>query len=84
MSDFLKTLLRQVGDIWAKLSTSQRIVMTSVLVLTLGGLIGLIVWAGMSGGGSTYATLFSNLDLAESSSIVEQLKEGKYEYKVES
>ena len=84
MSDFLKTLLRQVSDIWAKLSTSQRIVMSSVLVLTFGGLIGLIVWAGMTGGGSTYSTLFSSLDLAESSSIVEQLKEGKYEYKIEN
>ncbi|MBL8028501.1 MAG: flagellar M-ring protein FliF [Fibrobacteres bacterium] len=84
MSDFLKTLLRQVGDIWAKLSTSQKVVMSAVLVLTLGGLIGLIVWAGMTGGGSTYATLYSNLDLGESSSIVEQLKEGNYEYKIES
>ncbi len=84
MAEFFKTLLRQLSDIWGKLSVSQRIVMTAVLVLTFGGLIGLIIWAGVGGGGSSYTTLYSNLDLSESAGIVEQLKEGRHEYKIEN
>jgi flagellar M-ring protein FliF len=84
MSDFFKQLLRQLNDIWTRLSTGQKIISTSVVVLTLGGLIALIVWANMSGGGSAYGTLFSSMDLAESATVIEQLKKGNYEYKIEN
>jgi len=84
MSDFFKQLLRQLNDIWTRLSTGQKIISTSVVVLTFGGLIALIVWAGGSGGGSAYGTLFSSVDLSESATVIEQLKKGGYEYKIEN
>ncbi len=84
MADFFKQLLRQLNDIWTRLSTGQKIISTSVVALTLGGLIALIVWAGMSGGGSAYGTLFSSVDLSESATVIEQLKKGNYEYKIEN
>jgi len=44
MADFFKQLLRQLNDIWTRLSTGQKIISSSVVVLTLGGIIALIVW----------------------------------------
>jgi flagellar M-ring protein FliF len=83
MSDFFKQLLKQLNDIWNRLSTPQKIISTSVVILTFAGLITLIVWTSYSGSNSAYITLFSNMDLAESGTIVEQLKAGGYEYKIE-
>ncbi|OGJ86638.1 MAG: flagellar M-ring protein FliF [Candidatus Raymondbacteria bacterium RifOxyA12_full_50_37] len=84
MADFFKQLLRQLNDIWTRLTTGQKIITASVVTLTFVGFVGLVVWAGWSGKSSSYMTLFSSLDLAESGSIVEQLKAGGYEYKIEN
>jgi flagellar M-ring protein FliF len=84
MSDFFKQLLRQLNDIWTRLSTGQKIISTSVVALTFGGLIALIVWTNMSGGGSAWGTLFSSVDLSESATVLEQLKKGNFEYKIEN
>ena len=84
MSDFFKQLLRQLNDIWSRLTSTQKIVTTSVIVLTFIGLVLLIVWVGYNGKGGNYVTLFSNLDLTESGTIVEKLKADDIRYQIEN
>lgn len=84
MSDFFKQLLRQVNDIWNRFSTAQKIITASVILLTFIGLVLLIVWVGYAGKGSGYVTLFSNLELSESASIVDKLKESEQPYEIDN
>ncbi|OGS35102.1 MAG: flagellar M-ring protein FliF, partial [Elusimicrobia bacterium RIFOXYB2_FULL_49_7] len=84
MSDFFKQLLKQINDIWNRLNRGQKIITAAVITLTFIGLIVLIVWVGYNGKSGNYTPLFSNLELSESASIVEKLKESKIEYQIEN
>lgn len=84
MSEFFKQLIQQLNALWARLSTAQRIVLSSVFIISLVGLIGLITWTNGGGGSKGFSVLYSNLEIEESGSIIEALKESGVDFKVEA
>ncbi|MFH1759834.1 MAG: flagellar basal-body MS-ring/collar protein FliF, partial [bacterium] len=83
MSDFFKQLISQINDLWSKLSLSQKVITGSIAGLTFTGLLLLIIWANMSGGSNKgFVMLYNSLELEESASIVEKLKEIGVKYKI--
>ncbi len=84
MAEFFKQLISQISTIWGKLSGAQKVVIASVLVLCLAGLVGLIVWSSSSGRPTGMVPLYSSLELEESGSIVDALREAKIQYQVEN
>ncbi len=84
MSDFFKQLIQQLNTLWGKLSVTQKVVLSSTIVISFVGIVGLVMWSSGAGSPSGYSTLYSNLELEESGSIIEALKEAKVDYKVES
>jgi flagellar M-ring protein FliF len=89
MSDFFKQLIIQLTALWQKLSFQQKLITTSLVGLTLFGIIGLLLFAGSATSGKSGAAqgssrgmvvLYSDLDISEAAQIVEQLKKGGYKY----
>ncbi|MFP4521800.1 MAG: flagellar basal-body MS-ring/collar protein FliF [Fibrobacterota bacterium] len=84
MGEFFKQLLAQLNDLWNRLTGPQKVITGAVLVLSFTGLVLLIVWSNYGGSDSGYSTLFTGLDLEESATIVEKLKEGQFDYQIEN
>ncbi|MCS7082334.1 MAG: flagellar basal-body MS-ring/collar protein FliF [Bacteroidetes bacterium] len=63
---------------WFSLTAAQRISLFGVSAIVLGGLIALALWASRP----TYALLFSRLEAAEASRIVEELQKEKIPYRL--
>lgn len=83
MGEFFKQLLSQLAAVWQKLSLQQKIITTSLVALTLIGLITLIFWANNPVPGAGFKKLYSDLDLEEAATITEKLTAGGYKYKIE-
>ncbi len=79
MAENKKGFINQVKDVLDKLSTSQKIFLTSVIILSIVGIM-LIVNVANS---FNYGILFSNLSQQDSGKIIEKLKERKISYKIE-
>ncbi len=84
MSEFFKQLIGQLNTIWGKLSSAQKVVISAVLALSLMGLVGLVVWSAGSSRPSGMVPLYTGLELEESGSIVDALREAKVEYQIEN
>ncbi len=74
MADFNNDIKNVLG----KLSTSQKIFFATVILIVLGGLIGLIMWANTP----EYSILYSNLQDQDASLIIQKLKDMKISYKI--
>jgi len=79
MADEKKSFIEQIKEIINRLSASQKIFLTSVIVLSIVGIM-LIVNIANS---LNYGVLFSNLSQQDSGLIIEKLKERKVSYKIE-
>ena len=84
MSDFFKQLISQLSTVWEKLSLQQRIITSSILGLTILGLLTLLVWSGNSSDTGGFKKLYSNLTVEDASSITEKLTQSGYKYKLEN
>jgi len=94
MSEFFKQLVIQLSALWQKLSFQQKLITSSLVALTLLGLVGLLFFAHTSGGGGGggggskssggMKVLYSDLEVEEASQITEQLNKGGYKYKLEN
>lgn len=84
MSEFFKQFIQQLNTLWSKLSTIQKIVLSSTAGISLVGLIGLIIWTGGSGSHKGFVTLYSNMEAEGSASVIEALKEAKVDFKIEA
>ncbi len=90
MFDYLRQFLVRLSEVWRKLDRGQKLVLGASAILAFLGLVGLIVWPGVtkqveeSESKSGYGTLFRNLDAPEASQIVEGLKASKVEYKLDN
>ncbi len=71
--------LNQSFEFFKKLSTSQKLIIAGVLVVTLIAVISLVMFVNSP----DYGTLFSNLAPQDASKIVEKLKEKSIAYKLE-
>ncbi len=74
----MATIGEQVKQVFGKLSLSQKIFFTSVILIVLAGLIGLIMWANTP----DYSILFSNIQDQDTSLIIQKLKDMKVPYKL--
>ena len=83
MAEFFKQLIQQLNTLWNKLSATQKVVLSSVAVLSVSGLIGLVFWASGPSPDRGFSTLYANLEMEESAGIADALKEAKVSYKVE-
>jgi flagellar M-ring protein FliF len=68
----------QIKSVFGRLSLSQKVFFTSVILIVLAGLIGLIMWANTP----NYSILFSNLQDQDTSLIIQKLKDMKVSYKI--
>ena len=84
MSDFFKQLISQLSTVWQKLSLQQRVITSSILGLTVLGLLTLLVWSSNSTDTGGYKKLYSNLTLEDVSAITEKLSANGYKYKLEN
>ncbi|MCX7725800.1 MAG: flagellar basal-body MS-ring/collar protein FliF [Chitinispirillaceae bacterium] len=85
MSEFFKQLIAQFDAIWKRLSLPQKIITTSLIVFTVLGMIGLLLWSHKSvTKDSGYKILYSNLDIEEAADITDALQKGGYKYKLEN
>ncbi len=87
MSDFFKQLISQLTAIWHKLSVQQKVITATLVLFTVFGLVGLLVWAqenGRKSSDSSYKVLYSDLELDEAGSITEQLQKSNYQYKLDN
>jgi len=90
MFEYLRQFLARLAEAWNKLEKGQKVVLGASAALAFLGLVGLVVWPGVaksmesSEEKSGYGTLFRNLDAPEAAQIVEGLKTGKVEYKLEN
>ena len=94
MSEFFKQLVIQLSALWQKLSFQQKLITSSLVGLTLLGLMGLLFFAHTSGGGGGggggskssggMKVLYSDLEIEEASQITAQLDKGGYKYKFEN
>jgi flagellar M-ring protein FliF len=85
MSEFFKQLILQVTTLWNKLSATQKIVLSSVTVISLVGLISLVFWtSGSSNSRKGMIPLYTNLEMEESSSIIGALKETGVKFSIEN
>ncbi|MDR2577901.1 MAG: flagellar M-ring protein FliF [Chitinispirillales bacterium] len=92
MSEFFKQLIVQLSALWQKLSFQQKLITSSLVGLTLLGLMGLMFFAHTSGGGGGSAArnsggmriLYSDLDIEEATQLVDQLNKGGYRYRLEN
>ncbi|MDR0331561.1 MAG: flagellar M-ring protein FliF [Chitinispirillales bacterium] len=93
-AEFFRQLIVQFSALWQKLSFQQKLITSSLVGITLIGLIGLLFFAHTSGGGGKSGgggassggmkVLYSDLELEEASQITEQLNKGGYKYKLEN
>ena len=87
MSEFFKQLISQTAAIWRKLSLQQKIVTSALVLFTILGLAGLLIWAqngGKKSADSGYKVLYSDLELDEAGAITAQLQKSNYPYKLEN
>lgn len=85
MSEFFKQLITQVSTIWQKLSLQQKIISVSLVIFTILGMGGVLIWS-QSGSktDSGYKVLYSNIDVDEAAIITEHLQKSSYKYKLEN
>jgi len=96
MSEFFKQLVIQLTALWNKLSFQQKLITSSLVGLTLLGLLVLLLFASTGGGGGGgkggkdgsaaggMKVLYFDLELEEAAQITEQLNKGGYKYKLEN
>jgi flagellar M-ring protein FliF len=87
MSDFFKQLISQLTAIWHKLSVQQKVITATLVIFTVFGLVGLLVWAqdnGRKSSDSSYKVLYSDLELEDAGAITEQLQKSNYQYKLDN
>ena len=92
MSEFFKQLVIQLSALWQKLSFQQKLITSSLVGLTLLGLMGLLFFAHTSGGGGGGSSkssggmkvLYSDMEIEEAAQITAQLDKGGYKYKLEN
>ena len=69
----------QVKSVFRRLSIGQKVGLILVILIALGGIFGVVRWAGAP----SYVQLFSNLPADEAGRIVDWLSENKIPYKLE-
>lgn len=85
MSEFFKQLIAQLDAVWRRLSLPQKIITSSLIVFTVLGMAGLLIWSHKSvTKDNGYKTLYSNLDIEEAADITDALQKGGYKYKLEN
>jgi flagellar M-ring protein FliF len=88
MSEFFKQIISQIVAIWRRISLQQKIVTTALVLFTVLGMVGLLVWAQSGGekkgGDSGYKVLYSDLELEEAGSITEELQKSNYKFKLDN
>ncbi|HQF53710.1 MAG TPA: flagellar basal-body MS-ring/collar protein FliF [Fibrobacteria bacterium] len=90
MLEYLRQFLARLSETWNKLEKSQKTVLAASAAMAFLGLVGLVVWPGVakqmdvSESNSGFGTLFRDLDAPEAARIVEGLKSGKVEYRLEN
>lgn len=83
MSEFFRQLIAQLSAVWQKLSLQQRIITSSLVGLTILGLVSLMLWAqGTPSSSGGYKRLYSDLDIEEAAAITAKLDQGRYKYKL--
>lgn len=85
MSEFFKQLIAQLSVIWQKLTLQQKIISVALVVFTILGMGGILLWS-QSGNrtDSGYKVLYSNLGVDEAAAITEHLQKANYKYKLEN
>lgn len=78
--DKLKEALARIRDMWKSLSRLQKGTLIGTVLLLLAAFGGLFTFAGRK----EYVPLFSGLTLEDQAAIVEVLKEGKVDYRLDS
>ncbi|MBD3317199.1 MAG: flagellar M-ring protein FliF [Chitinivibrionales bacterium] len=84
MSEFFKQLIGQLSAIWRRLSTQQKIITSSLVGLSVLGLVTLVLWSREPAEDSGWRVLYSSLQIDEAAEITQQLDEGGYKYKLEN
>ncbi len=69
----------QVKSVFRRLSIGQKVGLILVILIALGGIVGVVQWAGSP----SFVQLFSNLPAEEAGRIVDWLSENKIAYKLE-
>lgn len=78
--DFLKTVLRQIADVWSGSSAGVRIAIVLLSLAVFGGAAAVVTWAGRP----DYKLLFARLDPEEASAVVAALDDAQVPWKLES
>jgi flagellar M-ring protein FliF len=87
MSDFFKQLISQLTALWRKLSVQQKLITSTLVIVTVLGMVALLVWAqagGRKASDSSYKVLYSDLELDEAGTITEQLQKSNTPYKLDN
>ncbi len=84
MIDFFKQLLQQFSGIWSKLTATQRLILVTIVIVCFAGFVVLMVWVKTPEEAAGTSTLYTNLTPEDAGTIVEKLREGGHDYKLDN
>ncbi|MDD3051491.1 MAG: flagellar basal-body MS-ring/collar protein FliF [Candidatus Cloacimonetes bacterium] len=80
MDNFFKVTWKKIQDIYKRLETRQKIVLASLLIMTISTLFWLLSWSSQE----EYGLLFGNMDAKEAQKAIDKLDELSIKYKLEN
>lgn len=84
MSEFFKQLIAQLSAVWQRLSLQQKIIMSSLVGLSVLGLVAMVLWSREPAEEAGWRVLYSSLEVGEAAQITEQMEQAGYKYKLDN